>query len=967
MASDEKWYFTKEQLENTPSRQFGIDALKELTYRQQAAYFIQDMGQRLRVTQLCINTASVYMHRFYVFHSFTHFPWYSIAAAALFLAAKVEEQPRKLEHVIRVHNICKNPRDVSFGVNTERYQQQSQDLVFNENVLLQTLGFDVAIDHPHAHVVRCCHLVRASKDLAQTSYFMASTSLHLTTMCLQYKPTVVACFCIHLACKWSNWEIPLSNERREWFSYVDTSVTAELLAQLTDDFLSIFSRCPSRVKEKIMAYSDGPNINRNLSHSSSSESEARKAPLTESKDSHNRAHHHEKSGEDHKHRQRPLDSASSSSSGLASASSSSSSSQQQQREREYREKKERERQAHQKLQQQQQQHSSSGSKLPAGPHGHHRPPGDSKLKSHTRPNPLPPGRPEHREVPRDSDAQVRADKELIDKRYLSKPNSDTNNATNVGHAEHYSGEKRGVDTSRSRAPADAKLMAYKHDSRRPHDASGAKTELDARKHSSQSWFDSYNKNSMHPKQQPINNSTSQMKVKSPFAPENNAQKSVPKSSSSIKSEPHNGSNTSSSNSNGTYGFDQLDQQIKQEPKELPVKKPSMFSPEKTPPRKMNISIKMPPYDSSQHANQHIPSKKPSSNHGYDASRPIKKDQSEGFENLFRDAGLHTLSAMMTAGIPELDDYGTTGPMSNSGPIQFGNMMQTVPQQQAPPPKVSQPSFIPKDTKDSIETQSAYSYSSSASLSTSSLLSSTSQPIVNGIETNPTLISNLLKEAPPVLKLPTISGTVQEEPPTNDESKDKEHGHKDKKKKNKEKHKHKDKEKSREEKEKKRKHKDKDKEKHKSKNRDKDKPHGSDEPIKITISKDKIQHPPEVAPTPSVGLKIKIPKDKIKTEIIEPLPPPQSTPAIKIKISKEVINIGAAPDSGGKKRERDKNSSPGESPHKMSKYSRHHGGSMEKQNGRSSFGKVSEDEAMTMHSNRYSDTPIKYANKGTSGT
>lgn len=55
-----------------------------------------------------------------------------------------------------------------------RYRAQSADLVFNENILLQTLGFDVAIDHPHTHVVRCCHLVRASKDLAQTSYFMAS-------------------------------------------------------------------------------------------------------------------------------------------------------------------------------------------------------------------------------------------------------------------------------------------------------------------------------------------------------------------------------------------------------------------------------------------------------------------------------------------------------------------------------------------------------------------------------------------------------------------------------------------------------------------------------------------------------------------------------------------------------------------------------------------------------------------------
>lgn len=42
----------------------------------------------------------------------------------------------------------------------ESYAEQAQDLVFNENVLLQTLGFDVAIDHPHTHVVKTCHLVK---------------------------------------------------------------------------------------------------------------------------------------------------------------------------------------------------------------------------------------------------------------------------------------------------------------------------------------------------------------------------------------------------------------------------------------------------------------------------------------------------------------------------------------------------------------------------------------------------------------------------------------------------------------------------------------------------------------------------------------------------------------------------------------------------------------------------------------
>lgn len=50
-------------------------------------------------------------------------------------------------------------------------QNLTQDLVINENVLLQTLGFDVAIDHPHTHVVRCCHLVKGNSDLIKGNFF----------------------------------------------------------------------------------------------------------------------------------------------------------------------------------------------------------------------------------------------------------------------------------------------------------------------------------------------------------------------------------------------------------------------------------------------------------------------------------------------------------------------------------------------------------------------------------------------------------------------------------------------------------------------------------------------------------------------------------------------------------------------------------------------------------------------------
>ncbi|XP_056418214.1 cyclin-T1 isoform X2 [Hyla sarda] len=172
----------------------------------------------------------------------------TVAPAALFLAAKVEEQPRKLEHVIKVAHACLNAQEPLPDPQSEAYLQQAQDLVILESIILQTLGFEITIDHPHTHVVKCTQLVRASKDLAQTSYFMATNSLHLTTFSLQYTPPVVACVCIHLACKWSNWEIPVSTDGKPWWEYVDVTVTLKLLDELTHEFLQILERTPNRLK-----------------------------------------------------------------------------------------------------------------------------------------------------------------------------------------------------------------------------------------------------------------------------------------------------------------------------------------------------------------------------------------------------------------------------------------------------------------------------------------------------------------------------------------------------------------------------------------------------------------------------------------------------------------------------------------------------------------------------------------------
>jgi len=45
----ERWMFTNDQLANSPSRKCGIDSATELSYRQQAACLIGDMGHQLQL------------------------------------------------------------------------------------------------------------------------------------------------------------------------------------------------------------------------------------------------------------------------------------------------------------------------------------------------------------------------------------------------------------------------------------------------------------------------------------------------------------------------------------------------------------------------------------------------------------------------------------------------------------------------------------------------------------------------------------------------------------------------------------------------------------------------------------------------------------------------------------------------------------------------------------------------------
>jgi hypothetical protein len=123
----------------------------------------------------------------------------------------------------------------------------------HELVLLQSLGFDVDVEHPHKIIVTSsCHLV-APKNVIQAAYFMATDLNIVTTFCVQYSPAAIACLCIFLASRYCKWPLPENKAGgTNWYSFA--ALTAEALISMSDTFWSVYKRThPRLVKRTIFA------------------------------------------------------------------------------------------------------------------------------------------------------------------------------------------------------------------------------------------------------------------------------------------------------------------------------------------------------------------------------------------------------------------------------------------------------------------------------------------------------------------------------------------------------------------------------------------------------------------------------------------------------------------------------------------------------------------------------------------
>lgn len=236
------WYYDRRDLKNTCSVRGGLDYDTERRYRKEGARFIMQCGTAMSLGHNTIATGVVYFHRFYMFHSFKSFPRYVTACCCLFLAGKVEETPKKCADIIKTaRSLLSDPKFKSFG------DDPKEEVMTMERILLQTIKFDLQIEHPYSFLVKYAKCLKGDKSklqrMVQMAWNFVNDSLS-TTVCLQWEPEIIAVALIHLASKLSkftveDWAGRQPHHLRWWDMFV-ANVTMEILEDVCHQVLDLY-------------------------------------------------------------------------------------------------------------------------------------------------------------------------------------------------------------------------------------------------------------------------------------------------------------------------------------------------------------------------------------------------------------------------------------------------------------------------------------------------------------------------------------------------------------------------------------------------------------------------------------------------------------------------------------------------------------------------------------------------------
>lgn len=220
-----QWLFSPSELLRAPSIIDGMPPRQERANRAKGVNFITQVGILLKLPQLTLATASVYLHRFFMRHSMVDvngrpgLHHYAIAATSLFLATKVEENCRKMrELVVACCRVAQKQPNLVVDEQNKEYWRWRDTILTNEDLLLEALCFDLKIDPPYRFLFEqlCQYHVQDNKILRNAAWAFVNDS-NLTTLCLLAPPRTIAAAALYAAARHTGVSFPDDEAGRPWW------------------------------------------------------------------------------------------------------------------------------------------------------------------------------------------------------------------------------------------------------------------------------------------------------------------------------------------------------------------------------------------------------------------------------------------------------------------------------------------------------------------------------------------------------------------------------------------------------------------------------------------------------------------------------------------------------------------------------------------------------------------------------
>ncbi|KAL5375677.1 hypothetical protein DPSP01_011035 [Paraphaeosphaeria sporulosa] len=224
VEAEEQWLFTEDELLQAPSIVDGMSPEEERALRRKGVNFILQVGMMLKLPQTTLSTAAVFFNRYLMRNSLKPRPGYKplhhyqVAATALFLATKVEENVRKMKEIVVacVRVALKDPNKL-VDEQTKDFWKWRDTILYSEDVLLESLSFDMNIEPPYKTMYDMLkyYNVEHNKSLRNAAWAFLSDSC-LTQLCLLFSSRTIAAASLYAGARMVGLELPEEDGKPWW-------------------------------------------------------------------------------------------------------------------------------------------------------------------------------------------------------------------------------------------------------------------------------------------------------------------------------------------------------------------------------------------------------------------------------------------------------------------------------------------------------------------------------------------------------------------------------------------------------------------------------------------------------------------------------------------------------------------------------------------------------------------------------